>query len=57
MAEIASLQAKLTRLERLPENEAVRFQLESEIYRLEREANADEWPELIGEKGGSDGAL
>lgn len=47
--EIISLREKLANLERLPENEAVLFNLESEIYRLECETvSADEWPDLIG---------
>ena len=46
--ELVSARAKLAELENLPENEAVRFQLESEIHRLERETkSADEWPEVI----------
>lgn len=43
---IAHLRAQLARLERVPENEATRFHLESEIYRTEREVD-DEWPDLI----------
>ena len=47
--EVERLRDKLTKLERLPENEATAFQLESEIYKLEREAsNANEWPDVIG---------
>lgn len=47
--EVVALREELSRLERLPENEATRFQLEKEIYQLEREANADgEWPQVIG---------
>lgn len=38
---LAELQDKLSDLERLPENEAERFRLESEIYRLEQ--GASEW--------------
>jgi hypothetical protein len=32
---------------------AVRFKLESDIYRLEQEAVADEWPDVIGATGGN----
>ena len=35
-AEIAKLRKELARLERVPENEVTRFQIESEIYKLER---------------------
>jgi len=45
--EIADLRDQLKRLERLPENEATRFQLETEIEGLERELAADEWPDTI----------
>ena len=45
--EIASLQRKLDKLERLPENEAISLQLESEIYKLKRQSD-DEWPNVIG---------
>jgi hypothetical protein len=45
---IEELRARLQNLETLPENEAVRFQLETEIYRLEQEQKRDEWPEVIG---------
>ncbi|CAN5460827.1 hypothetical protein BH20ACI3_BH20ACI3_41950 [soil metagenome] len=45
--ELERLRQKLMRLELLPENEAVAFKLESEIYKLEREAD-DEWPDEIG---------
>ncbi len=41
------LQEKLANLEALPENEAIALQLESEIYRLEHEQVADEWPDVI----------
>ena len=46
---VSNLRSKLKDLERLPENEAVAFQLETEIYKLEREADvaADEWPDEI----------
>lgn len=44
--ELAGLRGKLDRLERVPENEAVRFQLETEIHRLEQEPT-DEWPDVI----------
>ncbi len=48
-AELIALKEKLTKLESLPENEAIAFQLESEIYRLEGEAaRANEWPDVIG---------
>jgi hypothetical protein len=48
LVELTSLREKLAKLEYLPENEAVRFNLESEIYRLERDADSDEWPYMIG---------
>ncbi len=44
--EIVTLREKLAKLERLPENEAISFHLESEIYRLEHEA-ADKWQDVI----------
>jgi len=46
---VAELRAKLERIERLPENEAMRFQIEGEIWKLENESSADDvlWPELI----------
>lgn len=50
-AELVDLRARLARLERLPENEGVAFQLESEIYKLENAAPAlgsEEWPDVIG---------
>ena len=48
---LTDLATKLAKLERLPENEAVRFQLESEIYQLERESVAEkEWPDVFGEE-------
>lgn len=39
------LQAQLEKLERVPENEAERFRIETEIYRLEQAS--EEWPEVI----------
>lgn len=46
--EVADLRHKLERLERAPENEATRFQLETEIYALENQTEPDEeWPEVI----------
>ena len=45
---IESLQSRLNILERLPENEAERFKLESEIYKLENSLPEDKWPEVIG---------
>lgn len=48
---IAELRDELRHVERLPENEAARFEIESEIYRLEREGDAGEWPELIAVGG------
>lgn len=45
--ELVTLRAELTKLERLPENEVTRFQLETQIAKLEREQVADEWPEFI----------
>jgi hypothetical protein len=50
---LTDLRNKLARLERVPENEAIAFQLESEIYRLEQEATLNEWPDVIGVKGGA----
>lgn len=48
-ATIHGLREKLEMLERLPENEAVALQLESEIARLERENEiVTEWPDVIG---------
>src|ERR1051326_1019099 len=44
---LITLRQRLNRLERLPENEATAFQLETEIYRLKNESPADEWPDLI----------
>lgn len=47
--ELKKLQEALAKMERLPENEAERFKLKTEIYKIEREnASADEWPEVIG---------
>ncbi len=47
--ELENMRQRLMRLERLPENEAIALQLESEIYKLERQnANTDEWPDVIG---------
>jgi hypothetical protein len=46
---LEDLRQKLLHLERVPENEAITFQLESEIFQYEREnATADEWPDVIG---------
>jgi hypothetical protein len=45
---LKKLRWDLERLERVPENEGVALQLESEIYRLENEADTDEWPDVIG---------
>jgi hypothetical protein len=39
------LRQQLSRLERVPENEAERFRLETEIYRLKNKS--DEWPDEI----------
>jgi len=47
ITELARLVRQLSDLERLPENEATRFQLETEIARLKRLVIDDEWPELI----------
>lgn len=46
--QLDSLRKALAKLERAPENEAERFKLETEIYHLERETGADEWPDVIG---------
>lgn len=43
--ELETLRGKLQRLERVPENEATRFQIESELYKLENQT--DEWPDVI----------
>ena len=49
---IAKLQRQLSGLENVPENEAVAFRLESQIYKLEREAeSAEQWPDVIGDDG------
>jgi len=40
--QLSSLRAQLARLDLLPENEATRFQLETQIARLEREQACDE---------------
>jgi hypothetical protein len=46
---LAELQGELSRLERVPENEGVRFEIMREIQDLEKAvANADEWPDVIG---------
>jgi hypothetical protein len=47
------LRGKLARLELLPENEACRFKLEKEIYRLEQGQAASEWAgfDLVTEGG------
>lgn len=43
------LRERLAKLERVPENEAISFQLQTEIYRLEHETTIDEWPDVIRE--------
>jgi aminoglycoside phosphotransferase (APT) family kinase protein len=46
---LAELQGELSRLERVPENEGVRFEIMRDIQDLEKAvANADEWPDVIG---------
>jgi hypothetical protein len=46
---LAELQGELSRLERVPENEGVRFEIMREIQDLENAAaSTDEWPDLIG---------
>lgn len=45
----ASLKKKLEQLERVPENEAIRFELETEIFNLEHETE-EEWPDHVGER-------
>jgi hypothetical protein len=46
---LAELQGELSRLERVPETEGVRFEIMREIQDLEKAvANADEWPDVIG---------
>lgn len=53
-AELIALREKLTNLERLPENEAVAFDLETKIYQLERAAViANDWPDIIGGTNGN----
>lgn len=51
IAEIERLRHQLDALDHAPETEACRFQLETQIYRLEQETNveadADEWDEEI----------
>jgi hypothetical protein len=42
---VTELRQRLSRLERLPENEGERFKLETEIHRLENQS--EEWPETI----------
>jgi len=54
---IAELRDKLSRLECLPENEAVAFQLETQICKLERASTTEEWPDVIGTEGGRDGSI
>ena len=44
--DLDNLRAELRSLSPLPENEAIRFKIETEIYRLER-AQDDEWPDII----------
>jgi hypothetical protein len=57
-SELAKLRRNLETLELLPENEAIRFQLESQVYKLERETeNAERWPDVIGDEGGNDHAV
>jgi hypothetical protein len=47
-SELETSRGKLDGLELLPENEAIRFQLETQIFKLEREsANTDEWTDVI----------
>lgn len=46
--DLAARRAELAGLERLPENEAVALQLETEIFNLERAAATEEWPDVIG---------
>ncbi len=51
---LAELQGELSRLERVPENEGVRFEIMQEIQDLENAAaSTDEWPNIIG--AGSEG--
>lgn len=47
--ELETLRGKLERLELLPENEAISFQLKTQIYRLEREGEtvAELWPDVV----------
>jgi hypothetical protein len=45
---LAELQGELSRLERVPENEGVRFEIMREIQDLENAgASAEEWPDII----------
>jgi hypothetical protein len=51
---LAELQGELSRLERVPENEGVRFEIMRDIQDLENAAaSTDEWPDLIS--AGSEG--
>lgn len=45
--QLARLKRRLEAVDWLPENEATRFRLETEIYQLESAADVDEWPEFI----------
>ena len=46
--ELEGLRQQFAQLERVPENEAIALQLESEIYRLENQSDLNEWPDVIG---------
>jgi hypothetical protein len=45
---ISQLNDALARLERVPENEAERFRLETEIFKLGHVSDMEEWPDVIG---------
>lgn len=53
---LAELQGELSRIERVPENEGVRFEIMREIQDLESALDmcADEWPDLIGAESEGD---
>jgi hypothetical protein len=46
--EVNDLKKRLDSIELLPENEAVLFQLETQIHKAERTLGDEEWPEVIG---------
>lgn len=48
--QLDKLRAHLEETELLPENEATRFQLMTEIHRLENALPDEEWPEVVGDE-------